>query len=121
MGDREKAARYGPSVLSLCFESNGRLSSGGCSALAALAADARDHGRRRLGRPPGINVRTLRAELEATLLRALADDVLLALGSAAADSLQWRPRKRCRSRAAAATHGSFHSSTIPGLVVPSDG
>ena len=72
---------------SLCFESNGRLSTGGCAALAVIAADARDHGRRRLGREPGINVRALRTDLEATLLRALADDVLLALGSAAADSL----------------------------------
>ena len=91
---------YGLSVLSLSFESNGRLSPGGCATLAALAADARDHDRRCLGRAPGIYVRTLHADLKAALLRALADDVLLALGSAVADSLQLRPRLRCRSRAA---------------------
>ena len=116
-GDKEKLIRYGPSVLSLCFESNGQLSVGGCATLAALAADARDHGRRRLGRAPGINVRTLRVDLEAALLRALADDVLLSLGSAAADALQWRPRMRCRSRAptpGSAQHVATHVEHTPG-------
>ena len=86
---REKESRYGPSVDVLPFESYGRLGAPGVQLLAELASEAVLYGPLRLGRPVGLRPRQLRTALEAAVLRAHADKVLLSLGVAAGRLTAW--------------------------------
>ena len=83
LGDNRKRQRYGEAVLALTVETGGRLSVQGQRTMTLLSADSRAHGKRRFDRQmPGMSQRTLRSQVEATLLRQLADISLLAMGAA---------------------------------------
>ena len=88
-GGKEKRDRYGTSVSPLIFETGGRIGHDGLETLAALQRDARMYGRRRLGRPPGFDMRVLRLSLEVALAREVADATLLSLGCRSAAALGW--------------------------------
>jgi hypothetical protein len=88
-GEVEKRRRYGDSVSPLIFETAGRLGRCGIAALAAMDRDARMYGRRKLGRLPGLNVRSVRVLLEAAIIRHDADATLLSLGAFGRIALGW--------------------------------
>ena len=80
-GGKEKRDRYGASVSPLIFEAGGRIGHDGLETIAAMQRDARIYGRRRrLGRPPGFDMRVLLLSLEVALAREVADATLLSLG-----------------------------------------
>ena len=82
-GDYLKHQRYGEHVLPLSLETGGRLSTEGLQTVSVLAGDSRMHGRLHFGRGSrGFAARALRAQLEAALLRAIADLTLAAMGAA---------------------------------------
>ena len=86
----EKRRRYGPGVDVLALEVHGRLGLEGRALVAQLAAEARSLGPLRLGRPVGLKERHLRVVIEAALLRAEADTILLSLGATAHRVLGWQ-------------------------------
>ena len=89
-GDGE-AQRYGNSVSPVVFEASGRMGRGGIAAITAMDRDARMYGKRRLGKSPGLNLRSLRVLLEAAVIRHDADAALLSLGSLGTVALGWVP------------------------------
>ena len=93
-GEAEKRARYGRCVEPVVFETAGRIGANGLAVLAGLQRDARLFGRKRLGGSPGLNLRAVRAALEAALVRHDADATLLALGALGTVALGWVPPAR---------------------------
>ena len=73
----------------LPYEAYGRVGGAGLRLLTELCEEARQWGPLRLGKPVGLNARSLRGTLEAALLRAQADVALLAVGSATCRALGW--------------------------------
>ena len=90
-GDEDKRVRYGDEVMPLTFESLGRLSAEGHATLAAISRESILYGKKRIGRRPGVQVKTLRARLEVELLRQQADTLLVSLGSRSLAALGWLP------------------------------
>ncbi len=90
-GERAKRRRYGEGVSPLIFEHLGRLGNDGLNTLRRLRQLSKDYGRAAPGGgpPPGINLRRLRVELEAAVLRGGAERALLALGCRASAALGW--------------------------------
>ena len=90
-GEEAKHRRYGPGVAPFALETFGRLGGEGLALLRRLRRLALDFGRRRPagGKPLGLNLRRLRARLEAAVLREVADGALLAMGCRASQALGW--------------------------------
>ena len=90
-GEADKHRRYGPNVAPLVFETFGRVGTEGLALLRRLRRMALEYGKRRPGggRPMGLNLRRLRARLEATLIRETADIALLAMGCRASLAIGW--------------------------------
>ena len=90
-GEECKRRRYGPGVAALIFEHLGRLGQAGQATLSRLARLSKDYGRAPPagGPPQGLNLRRLRVQMEAALLRGAAERVLLSLGSTATSALGW--------------------------------
>ena len=89
-GEMDKHRRYGPGVAPFVYETLGRLGREGSDLLKRLRRMALDYGKRRPGgKPMGLNLRKLRARLEAALLRETADTALLAMGCQSTLALGW--------------------------------
>lgn len=90
-GENDKHHRYGDGVSPLALESFGRMGAEGLALLQRLRRMSLDYGKRRSGsgRPVGLNLRELRARLEAALLREVADVALLSLGCRSTLALGW--------------------------------
>ena len=107
-GENDKRRRYGDGVAPFVMEPLGRLGGDGQSLLCRLRRAALDFGRRRPGGglPFGLNLRRLRARLEAALLREVADTALLALGCRSSLALGWEFAAHAAA-ARAATEGGL--------------
>ena len=78
-GEGSKRGRYGPAVDPLIVEACGRVGPGGLATLARLRYEAAVWGGR-----GGFDLRRLRLEVEASVLREESGTILLALGAGAA-------------------------------------
>ena len=98
-GDMDKHSRYRPNVAPLVFETFGRVGDEGLALLRRLRRMAMDFGKRRPGggRPIGLNLRKLRARLEATLLREIADVALLSMGCRSSLAIGWGAAAHARA------------------------
>ena len=90
-GESDKHRRYGAGVAPFVLETHGRVGSEGLALLRRLRRMALDFGKRRPGggKPVGLNLRRLRARLEAALVREVADTALLAMGCKSTLALGW--------------------------------
>jgi hypothetical protein len=90
-GEADKHRRYGPDVAPFVFETHGRVGEEGLNLLRRLRRMAMDYGKRRPGggRPVGLNLRRLRARLEAALVREVADIALLSMGCLSSLAVGW--------------------------------
>ena len=106
-GERAKHARYGREVLPVVMETFGRLGWEGIAALNTLRRHSADFGRQRpgCGGTLRIDVRSLRTELEAAVVRAHADVTLAALGCRAVAALGWQSARQHGFRSAEAMGG----------------
>jgi len=106
-GEADKRSHYGEAVIPFAMEPFGRLGPQALHAVAALHKESGDYGKLRpgTGRTVALHLRALRADLEATVVRAAAQQTLLALGSCAVQALGWPARRDARPALPAGTAG----------------
>ena len=101
----EKLQRYRPTGDVLPHEAYGRVGGAGLRLLTGLCEEARQWGPLRLGKPVGLNARSLRGTLEAALLRAQAGECgspscgIRHLQSTRVDAAHWRATGTCGGEA----------------------
>ena len=90
-GERDKIGHYGPTVVPFAVEQGGRLGASAQQAVMMLHRESTEFGRMRPGggRAAVLNLRRLRADLEAEVVRHVAQTGLAALGGQALRALGW--------------------------------
>ena len=103
-GEKDKLSHYGPSVTPFAVELLGRLGPAALHALAAMHRVSCEYGRLRpgTGRASALNLRAVRADLEAAVVQSAAQQALAALGASSLQALGWAGRRAQRAAHAGA-------------------
>ena len=90
-GEKDKVRHYGSTVLPFAIEQGGRAGVGALESILALHRESCEYGRLRpgCGRAAVLSVRRLRADMEAEVVRHVAQTALAALGGLALRALGW--------------------------------
>ena len=97
-GEKDKYAHYGAAVAPFAVESFGRFGVQAQQVLAALHKESCEYGKLRpgTGRPTALNLRALRADIEAVVVQHSAQHVLRALGASSLQALGWAGARAAR-------------------------